>query len=428
MLWRTFSSVSTATALNTCVGAVFWAIGAREFAINSIALATTVIALAGMLQVFGNFGIGTLVIYRLGALDRTRQRDYLAKSLILVGILAGCLAVVSVGLLSLLRAGTLSAVGASTSTALILIVGTGMLAMSIVFDGACGALSMPGRQVYRNMGQALGRLGLLGLSILVGLRSPTYIILAWVIPIPIATIGAYLSLRLPRPRAKTSPLAFVRSEWRLAARHHLLSLSLVATTLATPVVIAGLRPSKEVAWFNLSRNIGVGLLVLPYYLSLSLMTTTAKSPERLKSDLRRTVLAGLALSIGLLIGVAVLGYPVLKIYGGYYASRGYASLVLLLACGPFLVLRDQWVIVQRSMNRLVSAASYVGACSLAELAAISLAAKFLGIDAACTAWLICVAIESVIFGPPLFQLARTPPSDRGREGPVISSGSTGDCC
>jgi len=348
--------------------------------------------------------MSTLVIGDIEAAAPGRRISYLRACM---GIAAVSTLALSIAWLLGTRAlsETLAAVSDHWLSILLFILASVSLAAGSVQDAAGQGLARSSRQTVRSVIQ--GSLRILLLLLLRSLMRSSWetILLAWTLPVTpsILIVGRFLGLE---PSDKSFHWKEVRGQLLPALKHHVLTLSLVSTTVGFPVIIASVSRPTDVAWFNVSKNIASAVLLLPFVLSISLFTTTVNNPQRLGSDLRRTLFAGLLMSGGLIVGVALFGRLVLSVYGGFYAKEGTASLLVLVCGGPFYLIRDQWVMVERVHGRMVGAAIKVGLCSAFELALIGCLAAEFGIIWGCIGWVGCLSAEMVLFAPPVVRAAR----------------------
>jgi O-antigen/teichoic acid export membrane protein len=158
----------------------------------------------------------------------------------------------------------------------------------------------------------------------------------------------------------------------------------------------------------------------PHALSQTLYAVGSRSMELLAEHTRFT--AGLSLLSGLatVAGLTVLAEPVLSLFGPQYAEAAPIVPVLAAVAIPILV-KDHFTVVYRIRHREHAALALCGGGALLELGAASFGLAAAGLAGLAWAWLLAVAGESLVMGPPLLRALGSGP---GGEAPELATSGT----
>jgi O-antigen/teichoic acid export membrane protein len=399
-----FGSLAGAQGVASLMGFAFWALAARSFSVPAVGIAATAVAAMTLVMSLGVMGVSTLIIKGIEATAPESRRSYLCTGLALSLGSTATVALVFAVVAPLVNV-SLHGVGGTVLAAAVFVLGASSLSAGSVIDATGMGLGRSRVQVVRALVCAVLRIDLIVVLATSGVRSPEVLILAWVLPATVSVIVVLPQLPLTSSYVK-SALALprrVRGILGESLSHHVLSLSLASASLLVPVVIAAVAPPRQLGWFTSARLISSALLLIPFYLSISLFTTAANHRDELRSQLRHSLRLGVAVTLGVLLVVVVLGHEILSFFGASYARNGYWSLVFLVGLAPFLLVRDQWVTVERIEGRMRSAALLVGLLSALEVIVVAAVGDLAGIADACGAWLAIVALESIPFGYFIFK-------------------------
>ena len=163
-------------------------------------------------------------------------------------------------------------------------------------------------------------------------------------------------------------------------------------------VVAGLTlTSVENAEFAIAWLMATFVFLPPYLLAAALFAHGANlSTEEFRTSMEKTIPASLLLSAALCVGAWVFGQPVLRIFGGDYATESWQILALLVPAGLWMVFKDHLVALWRSQRRFGLATRLAGAAILLEIAGATIGALLGGAIGLCLGWLTAMLLEALL--------------------------------
>ena len=172
-------------------------------------------------------------------------------------------------------------------------------------------------------------------------------------------------------------------------------------------------PADDVAYFSTARFIFAAVVAVPFMLTVSLYASVASRPELLREKLRHTVPIGLGVSLVIFV-VLLPGAPILlRVFGGDYASEGAMALRLLVLGGIPMVIKDHYVVIRRTQDRMGPALMVVVVGTVAEILAAGIAGALWGLNALCIAWLCVLVLEGLFVLPAVRRTMITPATPIG---------------
>lgn len=408
-LWRIFSSLTTTQLANAATGLLFWTLAAHTFMPDQLGMGAALITAVTASSAFGVLGVHTLLLERLGTVAEPDRRSLLGLGL-LTAMAGGALVAIGwVGLTKLVRLpGALGDI--SMSAMLLLIVTAGLAATCTTFDNAAVGLGAAAMQLRRNLvAAALRIIALVGATQL-GARSGQVILIAWAIGLIGSLLLSPLQRHLP-PRAGSSPPSRRRlfgDYWRVAASHHGLSLAQGSSLYLLPLVVASIVAAAEVAYFNQARLFSDVAHSFPFILTVALFAT-ARNPAGFRRSAPRTLALGLLLALGFLGGAALLGRYVLLAFGEQYSVESLPILLLLLAAGPAIVVKDHFVVLRRLQGRRTNGAVVMALWNGAELTAAVLGGVLSGLTGLLIAWVATSTACALLALPVVIRAIRRSP-------------------
>lgn len=391
------------------LGLVFWTIAARAMTPGQVGLGAALVAAMTLLSTFGVLGINTLLLERFKVVSVTDRRALLSTGLGIAGV-GG--AVVAAGWLALSAPAHLSGVlgDIPPNSALLLVVTTGIAATCTAFDQAAIGLGASSVQLRRNLLASVMRIAVLSGAIGLNVRSGQVILVSWTVGLVGSLLATPLRRHLP-PRARV-PIRqrwqLVRNYWAVAMGHHGLTLALASSPLMLPVVVASLMSATQTAYFNQARLMSETLLALPFYLTIALFAT-AENLEGFRRKAPRTLIMGMLLALGIILGGAVFGRVLLLIFGTSYSQESWPLLLLILAACPSMVIKDHFVVLRRLQGMRRQGALTMVVWSAAELAGAVVGALVGGLTMLCVGWLAMQTACAVIALPVLIKAVRRQP-------------------
>jgi O-antigen/teichoic acid export membrane protein len=410
-----FASLAGSHIGGAVLGLVFWTIAARALTPKQLGVGAALVAAMTLLSTFGILGVGTLLLERFKVVSVTDRRPLFSTGLSIAGIGGAVVAGGWLGLSALVHVpGALG--GLSLSTLLLLVAATGIAGACAAFDQAVIGMGAGGVQLRRNLVACCLKIAALFGAVVLDFRSGQVILVSWVVGL----VGSLLTTRLRRhlpPRARVTTKQrwhLVQNYWTVAIGHHGITLAMASSSLMLPVVVASIMPATQTAYFAQANLLADTALALPYFLTIALFAT-AEGVEGFRRKAPRTVIAGMVLALFVLVAASVFGRVPLLLFGTTYSQESLPLLLLLLAAGPVLVIKDHFVVLRRLQGIRKQAAVAIGLWTGAELAGAVAGGLVGGMTMLCLGWLAMSAICALIALPVLLRaIRRQPPGDKER--------------
>lgn len=395
-----FSALIGTQISNAVLGLVFWTVATRSYSSADVGVAAAGVSLMTLLAMFGMLGLGTLLISELPRLGRRQQ-----NRLFLVGVSTSAAFSALLGAACLIAAPLLGTsygpLAADPFMSLAFVVGAAATAAAGVFDQAVLGIGMGREQLRRNFLASLGKVAVLAL-LLGAWRMPGHRAMLWAWSGTLAASILLGGLALRRGRGSDDVRNVAAIAWRPMVRaaldHHFLNLALQSSSLLLPVLVAIEQSSREVAYFNASKQLSGFVLLLPFMLSIALFATTANDEPALLQRLRFTVSLGLGIAATAYIVLLPIAPTVLQIFGGEYAKQGATALRLLALGGLPLVVKDHYVALRRVQGQTRRAAKAIAVSTLAEVGAAFAGGSIAGLTGLCLGWLAALTLEGAVMG------------------------------
>jgi O-antigen/teichoic acid export membrane protein len=410
-LLRMFSTLVSAQFVTALFGLAYWAAAARVLPADQVGLAAAAVSSMILVSLFGTLGMTTHLIADLRIChpaDR-RSRLYTGHALAFAG---GATLALGWALLSPMFGDNFDAVGGSVPVVLLFVLCAGTQTMCDSFDGSVLGLQRGNVQLVRNALASGGKLALVPLLPLLGHRTGVALLCTWLAGLLISLPVSYRMLRasLGNPLAvPTMPrVSWLRGAIPSALRHHSLNVALASSGLLLPVVVALTVPTDDVAYFSTARFIFTAVVAVPFMLTVSLYASVASRPDQLREKLRHTVPIGLVVGLAIAVVVVPTAPLVLKVFGGEYASEGATALRLLVLAAVPMVIKDHYVVIRRTQDRMAPAVAVVVVGTVVEMIAAGIAGAMWGMNALCIAWLAVLMIEAVVVFPVVRRTMKAP--------------------
>jgi O-antigen/teichoic acid export membrane protein len=421
-----FASLIGSQLGSALFGVVFWILAARALTPEQVGVGAALVAAMNLLSTFGVLGIGTLLLERFKVVLITDRRALLSTGLGIAGM-GGAL--VAAGWLGLSASAHLSgALGDLSLSSALLLVGTaGAAATCSAFDQAVVGMGASSVQLRRNLLASIVRIAVLSGAIGLGVRSGQVILVSWTVGL----VGSLLASPLRRHLPPHAPVTIrqrwhlVRNHWAPAMGHHGLTLALAASPLMLPVIVASLMPAAQTAYFNQARLLSDTVLAVPFFLTIALFAT-AENLEGFRRKAPRTLIMGMVLALCIIVGGALFGRVLLLIFGTSYSRESLPLLLLLLATGPALVIKDHFVVLRRLQGMRIGGALTMGLWTAAELTGAVAGGLAGGMTMLCLGWLAMSTACALIALPVLIRaLRKQPTGDESHQGPLVKVASLG---
>ena len=403
------------------LGVVFWTLGARALTPEQLGVGAGLVAAMTLLSTFGVLGIGTLLLERFKVVSVTDRRALLSTGLGIAGM-GGAL--VAAGWLGLSATVHLSGVlgDLSPSSALLLVGTTGIAATCSAFDQAVIGMGVSSLQLRRNLIASIVRIAVLAGAIGLDVRSGQAVFVSWAVGLVGSLLATPLRRHLP-PRARVTigqRWHLVRNHWPVAMGHHGLTLAVASSSLMLPVVVASLMPATQTAYFNQAYLLAGTITALPYLLTVALFATAA-SAEGFRRKAPRTLIMGMVLALSFILIGAVFGHVVLLMFGTSYSQKSWPFLIIILASGLAMVIKDHFVVLRRLQGRRRQGTLTMALWSAAELTGAVVGGLVGGTTTMlCLGWMAMSTACALIALPVVISaLRRRSTGDESYRGPLV---------
>jgi glucosyl-dolichyl phosphate glucuronosyltransferase len=419
-LLRIFVSLVGTQLGGGVLGLVFWTLAARALTPEQVGVGAALVAAVTLLSVFGVLGISTLLLERFKVVAVTDRRALLSTGLGIAGM-GGAL--VAGGWVALSAPLHLSGVlgDLSPSSALLLVGTTGIAATCSAFDHAVVGMGLSHLQLRRNLIASIVRIAVLSGAIALNVRSGQIILICWTVGLVGSLLGTPLQRHLPSRARETirQRWRLVRNHWPAAIGHHGLTLALVSSGLMLPVFVASLMPASQTAYFNQANLLGANLTGLQFYLTYALFAT-AENVEGFRRKAPRTLIMGMVFALFFIVTGALFGPVLLLMFGTSYSQKSWPLLLIILATGPAMVIKDHFVVLRRLQGMRRQGALTMALWSAAELTGGVVGGLVGGMTMLCLGWLAMSTACALIALPVLIRaMHRQPTGDESHRGPLV---------
>ena len=139
-------------------------------------------------------------------------------------------------------------------------------------------------------------------------------------------------------------------------------------------------------------------MALPYLLTIALFAT-AESVEGFRRKAPRTLIMGMVLALSVILVGALFGRVLLLMFGTSYSQESWPLLLLILAAGPAVVIKDHFVVLRRLQGMRRQGALTMGLWTAAELTGAVVGGLVGGTTMLCLGWLAMSAVCALIALP-----------------------------
>jgi O-antigen/teichoic acid export membrane protein len=420
-LLTTFGYLVAKQGATAVLGLAYWAVATHLFTARDVGLAAAASSTALFLGAICALGIPLLLLAELDSLPAAVRRLTVST-----GMYIACSAVLILSLatlaLSPFLGDSLRLIGADSTTAALFVIGSVATMGGLTLDNAAIGLHRGSAQLTRGSLNAVLKLAIVGVLVLVGTRTAPGLLFAWALALVISLVACLPMLRLESTPAGQGTVrhrvALGRRYGVLSLKHHVLNLSINSISYIVPLTAALLIPPQQVAYFSTAFLLSATVLIIPYLLALSLFAEISGDQALLHRHVRRTLPLGLALCGGIVVIVQVAAPLVLRIFGPAYVMNGTTALRLLILVGPAYVIKDHYVAIRRAQGRLGHAARMMTAGTSAEAAGAALGGIYWGMTGLCVGWAIAASAEAIILLPAVLRVFhRTPLAEPDPGGP-----------
>ena len=405
-LFTTFGYLVAKQGATAVLGLAYLAVATHLFSARDVGLAAAASSTAFFLGAIGALGIPLLLVAELDSLRAAVRRVTFST-----GMYISCLAVLilSLGTLALspLLGGSLRIICADFTTAALFVIGSVATMGTLTFDNAAIGLHRGSAQLWRGSLNAVLKLAVVCVLVLVGTRTASGLLFAWALTLVVSFV-CFPMLRLePTPAGEgnlSHRVALARRYGVLSLKHHILNLSINSVFYIVGVIAALLILPRQLAYFSTAFLVESTAMVIPYLLALSLFAEIGGDQSLLHRHVRRTLPLGLALCGGIVVIAEVAAPLAMRIFGPDYVTNGTTALRLLVLVGPAYVIKDHYVAIRRAQGRLGHAAKVMAVGTSAEAAGSALGGIYWGMTGLCIGWAVTATAEAVVLLPAVMRV------------------------
>ena len=385
-----------ATGMNSLLGLVFWVEAIHSYSASTVGSASAVLAAMTFASSAALLGLGTTALRILPRAD-DETWSTAVNSVVMGGAAAGLVAgLVTAVVLSHLSDASFASFAGKPVVVICVALGTSLLTVATLLDYVFQAERRAHYVGIRGVTFGVLKLALLTALILLGVRSGTWLIAAWV-------FGSFLTSgisllwqiqRLGRPhRYSVKGVAgYVRKWFKTLILYHLSGLGSVMIPSLMPVLVVARLSPVAGAHFYVAWLLSSILLTVSAAVAGNLLAEFSYDDEPMALKLRKTVRLVAVLLLPPSIFLAVFGRWVLGIFGPTYAARSYGILLLFVVVAVPDAVTNIYVTVLR-----VKGEPHKSAAMNLVMAAVALgAAWFLmgpfGVAGAAWAWALSQAV------------------------------------
>jgi O-antigen/teichoic acid export membrane protein len=400
-LARNASFMMLTTLVNAGFGGLYWLFAARSFTASEVGLATALVSAMMVAAALANLGAGSALVQILP--KQSRGRDW--SSAVIAALAIGCAAGAIAGgaALALLPALShrLASVTDTPLAAGCFVLGVVASTLGIIIDFVFIAERRAGISLARNAAFGAGKVPALALGPVLG--GGGYAIFgSWVITLAIVMVVTTFVV-IPKVHQE-----FRWSRWDLRVRigeysrylmgHHIINLAGALVQFTLPIMVTIQLSSEDAAYFYVAWMVGSFMLVISPSLASSLFAEGSNDPRQFRTQLRQSILLLAALLPVATLAIAVLGRPVLGVFGPDYADHGYWLLMIIAIAAVPDAITNYFIASERIHERLRTGAALNTCIAVIALAGSWLLLPRVGIVGAGWGWFGGQAAGSLAIG------------------------------
>lgn len=404
-LLRSAAALVSTSIVTSGLGFVYWAVAARVFQASDVGESATAIAAMSLIAPFTVLGLGTVLVSRLPVMS-AGHAELVSTSTLISGVAGAVVALVCAFTLPSAFLG-LPGIGHDVGITVLFVAAVATQSMGYLIDQAFLSLLGGGIQLVRNAIQAIVKLALLIVAALVLARYGSLsIFVSWFVA-NLVSIGAIAFVLIRRNRVRVRRLlpdaSILRGLHLNAARHHLLNIALFTPFFAMPILANVTLGSDQAAYLYATSSVAGFLFYVPIALATALFASGARNSGTFLMEFRSTLRYALLVSAAANLGILLLGYWVLRIFGEAYATNGRTALSLMCLGGFGLIVKDHHVALARVTGTVGREAILVGALGVCELVGAGIGASRGGLTGLAAGWLVAVCVEALVCGPTVWR-------------------------
>lgn len=410
--------VGTATAamvgsmlVTSGLGFAFWWVAAQQFSKSEVGVAASAVSAMMLFGTFGMLGLGTLLVRETS--ERPRDAASLVSTALVTVTAVGAATGVAFTLVAPVISPELELLRVSLLVMTLFAVGVGLTSAGEVLDEALVGLLRPGVQFTRNVVFAVGKLALLPFVATLAVGGGVGILLSWVggLAVSLLMVAGYAAWRGASRRMLNFRWDMVPHLRRDAMLHHALNLAMMSPGWVLPVLTTAILSAEATASFYVAWMIVSIAYFIPGSLTFSLYVLGSRQPARTPTYARITLSLSVIGAFASVVGILVLGAPVLGLYGAAYAENAAAPLAILAVGTVPLAVKNHYVSIKRIRGELGVAAVYATVGGLMWLIGAALGMLIRGLEGMAIGLVGAMFLEAVVVMPAVWKEARRPTED-----------------
>jgi O-antigen/teichoic acid export membrane protein len=399
------ASLAATTGVTSGLGFVYWAVAARLFSVQDVGYGSAAISAMTLLGTVGMLGLGTLLI---GEIPRRESPGGLVLAALLFSTIASLVLGVAFAVVAPVISSRFFDIGGNFIRACLFSTGVAVTALTLVLDQATIGLLRGGLQFGRNITASIVKVLVLPASaVLLGKGLGAGLIASWVAGTVISLIVVLIRMWWSRA------LIFHRPDWtslrrlgRTTLAHNWLNLSIAIRQSIIPVLVAVvISPSANAAFYAAWMLAGF-LAVVPAHLSTVLFAVTSADEDAVADKIRFTLRLSFVIGIPGMAVMALLGHPLLAVFGAHYVLVGTVPLLTLIVAYIPSVARAHYIAVYRIKGRMGHAAAVMWVVMGLEIAAAVVGGRSYGLFGLSVALLVVRIAEGIVTTPAVVATAR----------------------
>lgn len=393
--------------LTSVVGFAYWWVAARAFPADAIGVASAAISAMTLIGTLGMFGMNTLLISELPKAGN-RQWSLISTCVTVAAIVSTIGGVIYVVVAPLVSHGLRESLDSPVSVCL-LILASGLNGAVLVLDEGMIGLLAGHLQLLRNAYFAVGKLIFVGVLVALPFAGTGNGLLAtWTAGMLLSVVLIALPLRSRSAGSPVRPrLSAMRGLARQAMDHNLLNLALFVPGICRPMVVASVVSTSATAAYYTASMFTSVLGMLPASIATTLFAVASGDRATLRAKVRVGLVIAFGLGMPVSLGVALLGRPLMSLFGKDYANTAGVALSLLALTYFSTAVKLFYVAIARVRQRIRHATFLAIAFGLVELAAAWEGGRRGGLIGLVIWLTVTLTAEGVVLAPSVLRVALT---------------------
>lgn len=373
---------------------LFFIISAHLFPASTVGLASAFISYGLLVATFTNLGLPNTIIRFLPRSQRKAGLFTAALSLVTIWSLLG--GIIALALLSRLVP-KLSVVSHSAFLGVALVLLISGTAVSVLLDGTMVAFRKAEYVFGRSLITNIPRIILPFFFVAAGLKGMTGIFVAGLLLGLIFNV-VMIFRRLVRGESKRPTLGEITAHRTYAASNYFGGMFGVLPSTVVPLIVLQKLGPAAAAYYYMPAQIAAFLSVVCNSISQAFISEASQTedPKAHKQSFHKALRHQYQVLVPIIIALAILGWPILRIYGKAYVHNGYEPLLILLFSALIVGvnwLGDTWLNVKKRARAYFLMNAFN---ALVVVGSVLVFAKH-GLVAAALGWLVGQTISALVY-------------------------------